>query len=169
MSLLEYEHLRDRLIVLDGWSKTYAMTGWRVGYDAGPSEIIGARSALMWQSTTQTASVSQWAAVEALTGPQDCVQEMVGEFTKRREFFITGLKDLGIECAWPEGAFYAYPEIPTGEPSVEFADRLLTNAHIASVPGADFFGEGNLRLSYETSMGVLTESLQRIGQFLENN
>lgn len=147
-------------------SKTYAMTGWRVGYAAGPAEIIGAMAALMGQSTTQTASVSQWAAVEALTGSQDCVQAMVGEFAKRREFLITGLKGLGIQCAWPEGAFYAYPEIPTGEPSVEFADRLLTDAHIASVPGADFYGEGHLRLSYATSLDVLTESLQRIEQFL---
>ena len=126
-------------------SKTYAMTGWRVGYAAGPEEVIGAMAALMGQSTTQTASVSQWTAVEALTGPQDCIQEMVGEFTKRREYFITGLHRIGIECAWPEGAFYAYPRLPAGEvttpdahdggrggarparqSSLDFADRLLT-------------------------------------------
>ena len=166
-------------------SKTYAMTGWRVGYAAGPEEVIGAMAALMGQSTTQTASVSQWTAVEALTGPQDCIQEMVGEFTKRREYFINGLHRIGIECAWPEGAFYAYPRLPAGEvttpdahdggrggarparqSSLDFADRLLTEAHIATVPGADFYGEGNLRLSYATGMDVLSEALERLEQYL---
>lgn len=148
-------------------SKTYAMTGWRVGYAAGPAEVISAMAALMGQSTTQTASVSQWTAVEALTGPQDCVQEMVNEFAKRREYFINGLHRIGVECAWPEGAFYAYPSLPAGESSsLDFSDRLLTEAHIATVPGADFYGEGNLRLSYATSMDVLSEALERLERYL---
>ena len=178
------EEVKRWTIEVNTVSKTYAMTGWRVGYAAGPQEVIGAMAALMGQSTTQTASVSQWTAVEALTGPQDCIQEMVGEFTKRREYFITGLHRIGIECAWPEGAFYAYPRLPAGEvttpdahdggrggarparqSSLDFADRLLTEAHIATVPGADFYGEGNLRLSYATGMDVLSEALERLEQY----
>ena len=91
---------------------------------------------------------------------------MVGEFTKRREYFINGLHRIGVECAWPEGAFYAYPRLPAGESSLDFADQLLTEAHIATVPGADFYGEGNLRLSYATSMDVLSEALERLEQYL---
>ena len=160
------EEVKRWTIEVNTVSKTYAMTGWRVGYAAGPAEVISAMAALMGQSTTQTASVSQWTAVEALTGPQDCVQEMVGEFTKRREYFINGLHRIGVECAWPEGAFYAYPRLPAGESSLDFADQLLTEAHIATVPGADFYGEGNLRLSYATSMDVLSEAVERLEQYL---
>lgn len=161
------EEVKRWTIEVNTVSKTYAMTGWRVGYAAGPAEVISAMAALMGQSTTQTASVSQWTAVEALTGPQDCVQEMVGEFSKRREYFINGLHRIGVECAWPEGAFYAYPSLPAGESSsLDFSDRLLTEAHIATVPGADFYGEGNLRLSYATSMDVLSEALERLERYL---
>ncbi|MDE2993031.1 MAG: aminotransferase class I/II-fold pyridoxal phosphate-dependent enzyme, partial [Chloroflexota bacterium] len=161
------EEVKRWTIEVNTVSKTYAMTGWRVGYAAGPAEVISAMAALMGQSTTQTASVSQWTAVEALTGPQDCVQEMVGEFAKRREYFISGLHRIGVECSWPEGAFYAYPSLPAGESSsLDFSDRLLTEAHIATVPGADFYGEGNLRLSYATSMDVLSEALERLERYL---
>jgi aspartate aminotransferase len=151
-------------------SKTYAMTGWRIGYAAGPRHVIKAMDDLMSQTTSNPCSVSQWAAVAALTGPQECVREMVAEFGRRREYFISGLQRLGYRCEWPEGAFYAYPRIPDapdGGPgdSLAFATRLLEAKHVACVPGRAFDDEGYLRLSYAASMAVLSEVLERLREF----
>ncbi len=147
-------------------SKTYAMTGWRIGYVAARAEIAKAIDALMSQTTSNPASMAQWAAVAALSGPQDCVRTMVAEFARRRQLLVSGLQQLGYRCAWPEGAFYAYPRLPDGpdgEPgdSMAFATRLLEQAHVNTVPGSAFFDEGSLRLSYAASTAVLEEVLER--------
>jgi aspartate aminotransferase len=148
-------------------SKTYAMTGWRIGYAAGPQDVIKAIDTLMTQTTSNACSIAQWAAVEALTGPQDCVREMVAEFARRRELLIGGLRRLGYGCEWPEGAFYAYPRIPAaadGGPgdSAAFATRLLEDKHVAVVAGSGFFDEGHVRVSYAASTAVLEEVLERL-------
>jgi aspartate aminotransferase len=151
-------------------SKTYAMTGWRIGYAAGPKEIVKAIDALMSQTTSNPTSIAQWAAVEALTGPQDCVREMVAEFALRRRMFIEGLRSTGYRCEWPEGAFYAYPHIPErgdGSPgdSLAFASRLAEESHVVTVPGSAFFDEGHLRMSYAASVKVLEAVLERLRNF----
>lgn len=165
-------------------SKTYAMTGWRIGYVAGPKEIVAAIDNLMGQTTNNPCSISQWAAVAALSGPQDCVREMVAEFARRRQSFVSGLNRLGYRCQWPEGAFYAYPRVPavTSETgvapetaatavakprgdSLTFATRLLEQAHISGVPARGFFDEGSIRLSYAASTAVLDEALARLKAF----
>jgi aspartate aminotransferase len=147
-------------------SKTYAMTGWRIGYVAARAEIAKAIDALMSQTTSNPASIAQWAAVAALSGPQDCVHAMVAEFARRRQLLVSGLQQLGYRCAWPEGAFYAYPRLPDGPDgglgdSMAFATRLLEQAHVNTVPGSAFFDEGSLRLSYAASTAVLEEVLER--------
>ncbi|MDQ3701168.1 MAG: pyridoxal phosphate-dependent aminotransferase [Chloroflexota bacterium] len=151
-------------------SKTYAMTGWRIGYLAARPEIVKAVDGLMSQTTSNACSIAQWAAVAALNGPQEGAQEMVGAFAARRRRFIAGLHALGFECAWPEGAFYAYMRVPPREDgsagdSVAFANRLLEEGHIATVPGHAFFDEGSLRVSYAASQAVLDEALQRLAPF----
>lgn len=151
-------------------SKTYAMTGWRIGYVAGPRHVAKAIDALMSQTTSNPCSISQWAAVAALNGPQDCVGEMVTEFARRREYLINGLHRLGFRCEWPEGAFYAYPQIPDaadGSPgdSAAYAARLADEVHLVTVPGKAFFDEGFLRMSYAASMNVLSRVLERLAKF----
>ncbi len=151
-------------------SKTYAMTGWRIGYVAARVEIAKAIDALMSQTTSNPASIAQWAAVAALSGPQDCVRAMVAEFARRRQLLVSGLQQLGYRCAWPEGAFYAYPRLPDGPDggpgnSMAFATRLLEQAYVNTVPGSAFFDEGSLRLSYAASTAVLEEVLERLGSF----
>jgi aspartate aminotransferase len=162
---------KEWTVVVNTVSKTYAMTGWRIGYAAGPQHVMKAVDSLMTQTTSNPCSVAQWAAVEALTGPQDCVGEMVAEFGRRREFFVAGLNRLGLRCDWPEGAFYAYPRVPDaadGGPgnSMAFATRLAEEAHLVTVPGSAFFDEGYLRMSYAASTATLAEALQRLGRFV---
>jgi aspartate aminotransferase len=151
-------------------SKTYAMTGWRIGYVAARPEIVKAVEGLLSQTTSNATSVSQWAAVAALTGPQEPVREMVAEFARRRQRFVDGVRALGFACPWPEGAFYAYlgvPAAPGGGPgdSAAFATRLLEEGHVATVPGSAFYGEGAVRVSYAASTADLDEALQRLRPF----
>ena len=151
-------------------SKTYAMTGWRIGYAAGPREVIKAVDDLMSQTTSNACSVSQWAALAALDGPQDCVKDMVAAFAERRRFLIEGLHGLGYRCEWPDGAFYAYPRVPDAPDggrgdSTAFALRLLEERHVGTVPGSAFDDEGHLRLSYASSRAVLGEVLERLRGF----
>jgi aspartate aminotransferase len=161
---------RDWVLAVNTVSKTYAMTGWRIGYVAGPSRIVRAIDALMTQTTSNPSSIAQWAAVEALDGPQDCVHEMVTEFDARRQMFVAGLRAVGYNCPMPEGAFYAYPSIPRradGSPgdSNAYAMRLLNDAHISCVGGKAFFDEGTLRMSYAASRAVLQEVLDRLSRY----
>ena len=151
-------------------SKTYAMTGWRIGYAAGPCDVIKAMDDLMTQTTSNPTSIAQWAAIAALDGAQDCVAAMVREFAARRETFISGLRRLGYACEWPDGAFYAYPQVPPapgGGPgdSMAFALRLLEERNVATVPASAFDDEGHLRISYAASRAVLDEVLDRLRGF----
>ena len=151
------------------------MTGWRIGYAAGPREIIKAMTNIQRQSTSNPASISQKAALEALSGPQGVVSEMVMEFDKRRRVMVDGLNAIdGISCATPRGAFYVFPNISgclkssfkgrVIDGSLAFADFLLDEAEVAVVPGEAFGAEGFMRLSYATSMQNIEEGIRRIGE-----
>ncbi|MFL2784794.1 MAG: pyridoxal phosphate-dependent aminotransferase [Dehalococcoidia bacterium] len=169
-SISAYPGMLDRTIILDGFSKTYAMTGWRIGYGLFPSDLIEPISRLVTNSVSCTASFTQQAAIEAITGPQNGSQEMVKEFKSRRDIIVSGLNDInGISCATPKGAFYAFPNVEgTGLSSVEFADRLLEEAGVAVLSGESFgkFGKGFIRISFANSTANLEEALQRIKKFV---
>jgi len=160
----------DRTIILDGWSKTWAMTGWRLGFGVFPAELIPHVDRLISNSVSCTASFTQRAAIAALEGPQDAVAEMVAEFRRRRAFIVNGLGALpGITCREPEGAFYAFPNITgTGLPSQQLADRLLADAGVACLSGASFgqHGEGYLRFSYANSIENIAWALERMAETL---
>ncbi len=160
----------EKTIILDGFSKIYAMTGWRLGYGVMPEWLVGAVNKLMVNSNSCTASFTQRAGIAALNGPQDDAVAMVAEFRRRRDAFVAGLNTLpGFRCALPEGAFYAFPNVTgTGIPSAVLAERLLNEAGVACLDGAAFgkFGEGYLRFSYANSLENLLEAVERIRKFL---
>ena len=151
-------------ITVNTVSKTYAMTGWRLGYVAGPEPVIKAINDLMTQLTSNPTSAAQKAAIAALTGPQDCVREMVAEFRERRALLVEGLRAAGYPCAMPGGAFYAFPQVKGNERDMDVADRLLEEAHVATVPGSSFLADGHLRMSYATSREKLQEALERLNR-----
>ena len=163
--------MKDWTIVLDGFSKAYAMTGWRLGYSITNKELAEKITTLMTNSNSCVATFTQVAGVEALTGPQDSVLEMVEEFKKRRDIIVNGLNSIkGISCRKPEGAFYAFPNITeTGMSSKEAADFLLNNAGVATLAGLSFgsCGEGYLRLSYANSISNIELALERIEKALK--
>jgi aspartate aminotransferase len=162
--------MAERTIVLDGFSKTYAMTGWRLGYGVMPLDLVPHITRLMVNSNSCTAAFTQIAGVEALTGDQTSVDLMRAEFLRRREVIVHGLNALpGVHCAMPNGAFYAYPNITaTGLTSTELADRLLSDVGVATLSGTSFgpLGEGYLRLSYANSVENIQEALSRMGKLL---
>ena len=161
----------EKTIILDGFSKIYAMTGWRMGYGVMPTWLVDAVNKLMVNSNSCTASFTQRAGIAAITGPQDAPETMVAEFHRRRDAFVAGLNTLpGFRCRVPEGAFYAFPNITgTGYSSKELADRLLNEAGVACLSGTSFgqFGEGYLRFSYANSLENLNEAVRRIGNWLK--
>ena len=165
-SILSFPGMVEKTILLDGFSKTYAMTGWRMGYGVMPEWLVAAVNKLMVNSNSCTASFSQRAGVAALNGPQDAVDRMVAEFRRRRDAFCTGLNRIpGFRCALPGGAFYAFPNISgTGIPSKELADFLLSEAGVACLDGRAFgqYGEGYIRFSYANSLPNLMEAVDRI-------
>jgi aspartate aminotransferase len=168
--LREYQ---ERLIVLGSLSKTYAMTGWRMGYALGPAPVISAMSKLQSQSTSNPTSIVQKAVVAALKGPQQCVEEMRLEYIKLRDHVVNGLRAIpGVKCTMPEGAFYAYPNISSffGRGGVksasDVAGRLLREAHVATVPGEGFGTREHIRVSYATSIKELDRGLERMRRFL---
>jgi aspartate aminotransferase len=167
-SIAACDGLRDRTVILDGFSKAYAMTGWRLGYGVGPRDVIQRMTKLQINSASCTASFTQIAGIEALRGPQDAVLGMVATFRKRRDRIVAGLNAIpGISCSTPRGAFYVFPNVKkTGRTSQEFADLLLNELGVACLSGTAFgsFGEGYLRLSYATSMENIEEGLRRIAQ-----
>jgi aspartate/methionine/tyrosine aminotransferase len=170
-TLLSYPDIRDRLILLNGWSKTYAMTGWRLGWALWPEGLFDAARKLAVNAWSCVNAPAQYAALAALTGPQDCVAEMVAEFDRRRHLVVEGLNALpGISCAVPKGAFYAFPNISgTGWSSAKkLATALLDEAGVATIGGPDFgiFGEGYIRLSYANSAENIARALERMGAFL---
>lgn len=170
-TLLSYPQIRDRLILLNGWSKTYAMTGWRLGWALWPEGLFDAARKLAVNAWSCVNAPAQYGALAALTGPQDCVAEMVAEFDRRRHLVVEGLNALpGISCAVPKGAFYAFPNISgTGWSSAKkLATALLDEAGVATIGGPDFgiFGEGYIRLSYANSAENIARALERMGTFL---
>jgi aspartate aminotransferase len=166
---------RDRMVVVGSLSKTYAMTGWRMGYALAPAAVIAAMQKLQSQSTSNPTSIVQKAAVAALTGSQDCVAEMRAEYIHLRDHVLTGLSQIkGMKCARPEGAFYVYPNISAflgrkglNSPA-EFARKLLNEAHVASVPGEGFGTQEHIRLSYATSQKELDRGLERLRNFVNS-
>ncbi|OGR91045.1 MAG: aspartate aminotransferase [Elusimicrobia bacterium RBG_16_66_12] len=169
-SLLSLPGMKERTILLDGFSKTWAMTGWRLGYGVGPKWLIDAMAKLSTNDHSCTASFSQMAAIEALTGPQDSVVKMVAEFRRRRDVIVKGLNAIpGITCKTPKAAFYVFPSIKgTGMKSKALADALLSEAGVACLPGTSFgaYGEGYLRFSYANSVENIETALQSISEHL---
>ena len=155
----------------DGFSKTYAMTGWRLGYSISSAEFAPVLSKLQTNATSCTAAMTQMAGVEALTGPQDSVDRMVTEFRTRREVIVSGLNALdGVRCLEPQGAFYVFPDIrATGFTSKELEHRLLADAGVACLSGTAFgqHGDGYLRFSYANSVENIREALSRFAGFLQ--
>jgi aspartate aminotransferase len=160
----------ERTIILDGFSKTYAMTGWRLGYGVMPEALAEEITKLQVNSNSCANAATQHAGVAALMGPQDAVGEMVEEFRARRDLIVAGLNDLpGVECANPKGAFYVFPRITaTGLDAQTLADRLLEEAGVACLSGAGFgvHGEGHLRLSYANSRANISRALERMRDLL---
>jgi len=164
---------KDTVLVAGTMSKTYAMTGWRVGFGLAPTALIGAMTKLQSHSTSNPTSIAQKAAVEAMRGPQDSVKKMLAEYRKRRDFVIARLRAIpGVRCAEPKGAFYAYPNIGVAlgkngvGSTMQFAERLLAEAHVAVVPGEAFGTDRHVRISYATSMHELERGLERIHKFI---
>ena len=170
--LLAYPAIRDRLILLNGWSKTYAMTGWRMGYSVWPKSLYEFARKLAVNSYSCVNAAAQWAGLAAFTGPQDSIAKMVAEFDRRRQIVVAGLNQLpGISCATPKGAFYAFPNITrTGWKAKALASSLLEDAGVAVVGGPDFgiLAEGYLRLSYANSAENILKALERMGAFLRS-
>lgn len=166
VSIASLPGMKDWTIILDGFSKTYAMTGWRLGYGVMHREIAGRITQLMVNSNSCTAAFTQMAGREALTGPQDEVENMVKEFKKRRDIMVNGLNSIpGVSCLQPEGAFYVFPNIKScGKSSKELADYLLNEAGVACLSGSSFgsYGEGYLRLSYANCTANLEKALERM-------
>lgn len=165
--------LYDRTIIINGVSKTYAMTGWRIGYAAGPKPLIKAMENIQSQSTSCANSMAQKAALAAITGDQICVKEMVKEFKKRHDYLVAALNEIdGISVSAADGAFYLFPDIKEGMKKLgyandlDFAAALLNEAEVAVVPGSPFGLPGYLRLSYATSMGELIKAVARIKKFM---
>lgn len=167
--------LRRRTFILNAVSKTYSMTGWRIGYAAGEKEVIAAMNRIQDQSTSCPTSFAQKGAVAALEGPQDCVARMLAEFGKRRRVMVDGLNAIdGISCLWPKGAFYVFPNVSalygrafegkTIDDSNAFTEYLLNTARVAVVPGEGFGSDGYVRLSYATGMETIEKGLARIAE-----
>jgi aspartate aminotransferase len=165
-SVLDVDGMADRTILLDGWSKSYAMTGWRLGFGVFPAALVEPVTRLAINSVSCTSAFSQYAAIAALEGSQQPVQEMVEEFRRRRDIIVAGLNDIpGISCLEPQGAFYVFPNITgTGLTSAEVAARLLDDAGVAALAGTAFgpYGEGFVRFSYANSVENIKAALEAI-------
>lgn len=164
---------RERMIIVGSLSKTYAMTGWRLGYALAPAPVISAMQKLQSQSTSNPTSIVQKAAIAALNGPQQCVADMRADYIKLRDHVVNGLHGIpGIKCTLPQGAFYTYPNISAffGRSGIrsasELAGKLLREAHVATVPGEGFGTTDHIRISYATSIPELDRGLERMGKFL---
>jgi aspartate/methionine/tyrosine aminotransferase len=166
VSIASFPGMLEKTIILDGFSKTYAMTGWRMGYGVMPAWLAQAVTKLMVNSNSCTASFTQRAGIAALNGPQDCVTAMVEEFRRRRDAICKGLNEIpGFRCPVPEGAFYVMPNVTgTGWDSKELADFLLNEAGVSCLDGGCFgeFGKGYIRFSYANSMTNLLDAVERI-------
>ena len=170
--------MKDRTVVVNGASKAYAMTGWRIGYAAGPKEILTAVGRMQSQSTSNATSIAQYASIAALEGDQACVEKMRVEYAKRRDYIVGRLRKIpGVSCGEPQGAFYVFPNVSAlyGKShegnvirgSVAMAETLLEKAHIATVPGSGFGADDFIRLSYATSMEKIEKVLDRMEAFVK--
>ena len=172
-SIMSIDGMKERTILLDGFSKTYAMTGWRMGYGVMRADLAARMAQLMVNSNSCTASFTQIAGVEALRGSQDSVDKMCAEFKKRRDVMVAGLNNIqGFSCRLPKGAFYVFPNVTkTGWPSKKLADALLEDAGVAGLSGTAFgdFGEGYLRFSVANSVENIEKALERIGGWMKKN
>ena len=168
--------LQDRTVVMNGVSKAYAMTGWRIGYAGGPEEIIAAMRKIQSQSTSNPTSISQWASTAALTGGNDCIAPMLAAFKDRHDFVVNSLNQMkGVSAIESDGTFYSFPNVqaaidanPHVSNDVEFSARVLDKAGVAVVPGSAFGTDGHVRLSYATSMENLEKAMQRMGDLLNS-
>ena len=169
-SIASFDGMAPKTIILDGFSKAYSMTGWRIGYGVFPQWMVDAVCLLQVNSASHTASFTQRAAIEALRGPQDSVQEMVAEFRRRRDVIVAGLNSVpGFRCAVPGGAFYAFPNIEgTARDSSDLADSILKEAGVACLAGNSFgaYGESYLRFSYATALDRIETAIERIRSML---
>jgi aspartate aminotransferase len=171
-SIASLKGAKDNVVVAGSLSKTYSMTGWRIGFVLAPARVIGAMVKLQSHSTSNPTSIAQKAAVEALRGPQDSVDTMLAQYAKRRDFVVARLRAIpGVRCAEPRGAFYAYPNIGVAfgngiSSSVQFAEKLLEKAGVAVVPGEAFGTDRHVRISYATSMHELERGLERMHRFI---
>ena len=165
--------LYDRTLVMNGVSKAYSMTGWRIGYVGGPQKLVAAMKKIQSQSTSNPTSIAQVAAQAALEGDQSCVQDMLKAFKERHDYVVAALNELpGVECVESDGTFYAFPSFKGAmanagiESDVDFAEKMLNEAEVALVPGSAFGTPGHMRLSYATSMNVLKEAIDRLAKAL---
>lgn len=171
-SVASLPQAKDHVAVAGSLSKTYAMTGWRIGFALAPKPVIDAMMKLQSHTTSNPTSISQKAALEALTGPQDSIPVMLAEYRKRRDYVVTRLRSMpGVTIAEPKGAFYAYPNISVGfrggmTSALQFSERLLLQAYVAVVPGEAFGTNEHVRISYATSMKELERGLDRIERFI---
>nr|WP_321980655.1 pyridoxal phosphate-dependent aminotransferase [uncultured Cohaesibacter sp.] len=172
-SLTSYPELEDRLILLNGWSKTYAMTGWRLGFSVWPESLYDHVRKLAVNSYSCVNSAAQFAGIAAITGPQNAADAMMVEFDTRRKAVVAALNELpNVSCVMPKGAFYAFPNVTqTGFKAKELSSRLLEEAGVATIGGPDFgvYGEGYIRLSYANSLENILKAVERMGAFLEKN
>ncbi|MEM2029310.1 MAG: pyridoxal phosphate-dependent aminotransferase, partial [Candidatus Bathyarchaeia archaeon] len=164
-SMASFDEIKENVILINGFSKAYAMTGWRLGYAVANETIIDAMNRIQQATTTCPASFIQKAGIAALKGPQDCVKKMVEEFDRRRKFIIKALNETpGVRCAMPKGAFYVFPRfLSINMPSFEISMRLLDEEGVSTTPGSVFgsCGEGHIRISYATSLEVIMEAVER--------
>jgi aspartate aminotransferase len=169
-SFLKFPEIRDRLIILDGWSKTYAMTGWRLGYSIWPASLVDKVVRLCVNCHSCVNAPTQFAGIAALEGPQDAVHAMVAAFDERRRAIVPLLNQLpGVTCVEPGGAFYAFPNIKgTGLSAKELQNMMLEQAGVATVAGTSFgiHGEGYIRFSYANSLDNIRKAIERIGTLL---
>ena len=164
--------MKDNTVLLGGFSKAYAMTGWRVGYAASSPEIIAAMTRVHQYTMMSAPTMAQVAAIEALRSGEDSASGMVAEYDKRRRVIVKGLNEIGLSCFEPKGAFYAFPSIvSTGLTSEDFAEKLLREEKVAVVPGSAFGpgGEGYVRCCYATALPDLEEALIRMGKFVSRH
>ena len=175
-TIAQIQKLKERTLTMNGVSKSYAMTGWRIGYAAGPKEIITAIRKIQSQSTSNPSSISQAAAVEALNGEQNFIQERAKAFSERRDFVVNSLNEIkGINCITPNGAFYVFPSCKgllnkktKLKTDTEFVQKLLEKSLVAVVQGSAFGLEGYFRISYATSMENLKKAISRIKEFCKS-
>jgi aspartate aminotransferase len=160
----------QRTIISNGFAKAYSMTGWRVGYLAGPVDLIKANITIQSHSTSNVCTFAQYGAIAALSGSQDCVEEMRQAFSQRRQVMLARLNAIpGLSCAKPDGAFYMFPDISkTGLKSMDFCNALLEEHQVAVIPGIAFAADDNIRLSYATDMATIEKGLDRLEKFVKS-